>query len=122
MNSALVASSFVFASVLLSSVVHAETDYGVADCGEWLENSTTKLTLNKIADMRWLGGYLSGLNTAYSASVPENSRDPLRELQSLPQALLWMDNYCKAHPLENIKSGALDLFIELVKRKKKSSE
>ena len=121
-NSALFIACLVCISALFSPVVHAERVIGNIDCGKWLENRKGELTNIQVSDMSWLGGYLSGLNTGWSVSAPEILNDPLSELESLSQALLWMDNYCKAHPLETASKGGQELFFELVKRKKKSSK
>lgn len=119
-NSTLIVASFVIGSVLFSSAAQAEISYGGTDCGQWLEHRKGENAVAQLADTSWLAGFLSGLNTGYSNKAPENLKDPLTELQSLPQAFVWMDNYCKAHPLEDTRRGAMELFFELIDRKKKA--
>ena len=103
---------------LSSTNTLAERDYGNTDCGSWIENQKQDHSMLHIADLRWLGGYLSGLNTGWSA-FNKNSIDPLKELNSMNQAKVWMDNYCNANPLSNLKEGSVKLFGELLERKKK---
>ena len=111
--------SCLFAALILSSTcAHAEKDFGNVDCGKWLEHRKGEASIDQVSDMRWVGGYLSGLNTAWSATAPDPLKDPLKELQSLSQALQWIDNYCKAKPLETVKGGAVELFFELVERRR----
>lgn len=111
---------FLLAVMVVSSVyAHAERDFGDVNCGEWLEHRKGEISINQVSDMRWIGGYLSGLNTAWSATALDPLKDPLNELQSLLQAFAWMDNYCREKPLGSVKLGAVQLFSELVDRKRK---
>lgn len=65
----------------------------------------------------WLSGYLSGLNVAHTKGgiVPS---DPLSELNSMDQARIWMDNYCRADPLSKISGAAVQLFSELIAKRR----
>lgn len=63
-------------------------------------------------------GYLSGLNMMWASKRLQPS-DPLDQLSSAKQAYLWMDNYCKAKPLNNLSDGGLELFYELVEKARK---
>jgi hypothetical protein len=85
------------------------TSFGRPDCGHWLKSQ-------RPGDRMWLLGYLSGLNTMWTAASKSNL-DVLDALGSAEQAYAWMDNYCQKNPLENLGSGAVDLFIELRKTK-----
>lgn len=107
----------LFMALLISSFyAHAERDYGNVSCGQWIEDKQNDIPVLKISDMRWLGGYLSGLNTAWTAIQPQ--KDPLSQLTSLEQASDWIDNYCKTNSLGNLKEGTTKLFMELVKMQK----
>ncbi len=57
-------------------------------------------------------GYLSGINLM----VADKNKDPLDKINSAEQIFVWMDNYCRANPLKNVREGAQDLFIELQKK------
>lgn len=63
-------------------------------------------------------GYLTGLNMMWDArrGTPGN---PLNQLGSSKQAFLWMDNYCKANPLNSVADGGMDLILELAEKAKK---
>lgn len=91
--------------LMLFQPAHAITTFGGQDCGQWIANP------NKI----WLAGFLSGLNV----SVAKNLYDPLNQLGSLDQAVLWIDKYCRANPLNRATGAATLLFIELEDRAKK---
>jgi len=89
-----------------SGTATAFTVFGTPDCGKWISQPTP-------ARKGWLLGYLSGLNGGF-VEVARLKGDPLSELQSAEQAFLWMDNYCRANPLQNVSDGAITLFIELI--------
>ena len=89
----------------------AQTAFGIPDCGEWLKDGITVRQQNQA----WLLGYLSGLNFMYSAPKKD---DPLDRLSSAKQAYAWMDNYCKANPLNHISAGSNELFRELTNKVK----
>lgn len=75
--------------------------FGVPDCGEWF---TTRHNSSL-----WLMGFLTGRNLSMRSN-------PLAALNSADQALLWMDNYCRANPLGSVIDGAGQLLNELDKR------
>jgi hypothetical protein len=77
------------------------TSIGDYDCGEWFTKKQPART--------WLLGYLSGL----AAGDSQAKVDVLDRLNSADQAYFWMDNYCKANPLKNISSGAIQLYFEV---------
>jgi hypothetical protein len=76
------------------------------DCGEWLRERQSK---EKHAEQSWMLGYLSGLAVG-------TKRDFLRGTSS--EALkLWVDNYCKVNPLNNLGVAGAELAKELIKQK-----
>lgn len=88
--------------------------FGVPDCGEWVSGT-------RPSSKTWLAGYLSGLNQMYFARATKKfkTNNPLGELKSLDQAEVWMDNWCKANPLETVDMGALMLFDALISKRQK---
>ena len=97
--------------------VQAQTTFGDYDCGEWFKET------KRHAAKAWLLGFLSGMNVAQpDQNDPLGIREstpkkyPLSKLKSADQAFLWMDNFCKASPLESVSTGAYQLFRELQKR------
>ena len=102
----------VIALCLASDVGFAEryTIFGEPDCGEWVkqQNATHKA---------WLLGFLTGLSAMdaadRAAAHQTVKHDALDHLNSADQAFVWMDNYCRANPLQGVAKGATQLYIEL---------
>ena len=66
---------------------------GTVSCGAW---TTARHDKGAWGYEQWVFGYLSGTADNLGGAV-----DPLRGLDK--QAVWsWMDNYCRAHPLEKI--------------------
>jgi hypothetical protein len=82
--------------------------WGSPDCKEWMTPADPSTVRSR---QGWLLGFLTGLNAAYSEVVPKG--DPLTQLQSAEQAFRYLDNYCKAHPMEDATDGASALFSDL---------
>ena len=93
------------ATVLLASVSLAsgQTIIGGPDCAEWFKFDHSK---------SWLLGYLSGID-----SMATEEAGALKKLSSPGQAILWMNNYCTANPLEDVVSGGLKLYLELQRKR-----
>lgn len=88
--------------------------FGASDCGQWLAEKTPAREV-------WLMGYLSGMSTMHDA-IGHTVKDPLSIIQSANQAYIWMDNWCKANPLENLVSGGQKLWIELMEKAAKQNK
>lgn len=94
----------------MSSATAQTTTFGSPDCGQWVAE--------KASHRRgWLMGYLSGMNVIHNATNG-TPRNPLAALSSPDQAYLWMDNWCKANPLKQVSEGGMELFVELMGKKK----
>ena len=78
---------------------------GPPDCGEWFEQPSSK---------PWVTGYLSGINGA--GFYPDGT--DFIEGVSAAQIFLWMNNYCKANPLNTVPQGANQLIRELYTKAK----
>ena len=99
----------VMAFLLVSETALAQTTIGVSDCGQWINQQN-------VARKAWLLGFLTGLDvmwTRWSMNTMKTIVHPLDKLNSAEQAYVWMDNYCRANPLENVGNGGVLLFIEL---------
>jgi hypothetical protein len=96
----------VLVAIMLSGPVLAKdfATFGNRNCGEWVRDQT-------VSNKAWLVGFLSGIN------VTGITDDSLKKIQSTSQIYLWMDNYCKANPLQMVSDGAYKLLAELVTRK-----
>ncbi len=105
-----VASTTAF--VLLTAfapALSAATIFGGYDCGQW-----TKRKPNHPMEA-WVTGYLSGLSVMH-AQAQRQPPDPLDRLNSIDQAFVWLDNFCKANPLRRLDGATVELFDELINR------
>jgi|SRR6266487_4038328 hypothetical protein len=85
--------------------------YGLESCGEWTYVRRTENATNLLY-ASWALGYLSGVNAAN-----ENfTKKDLLERQDARGLLAWMDNYCRANPLDKIGKALGMLVNELLKR------
>jgi hypothetical protein len=100
----------VIFAIGISNSASAVSIRGPASCGRWVKDRAepNKPNVREEFDKTWLLGFLSGLTAASNIDV---LKDP--DVESL---YLWMDNYCKAHPLDGVDDGAGKLFDELAKR------
>ena len=80
------------------------------NCGNWFEQATS------FGAKGWVLGYLSGVDEIW-VSEANGFIDPLAGISNT-QVTMWMDNYCHANPLSNLRVGAATLFAELVQRKR----
>ncbi len=108
MKKAQIIVTILLATCHLGQPALAKTLFGGADCGQWLNDKRS-------TDKTWALGYISGLNTMYSATRGE---DPLNKVNSAEQIYVWLDNYCKNNPLETVARGGINLFAELLKSSK----
>lgn len=88
-------------------------NFGNRDCGIWLQTDNDYL---RIGSEGWLLGYLSGQNMVLHTLKNKKRGDVLRKINSAKQIFLWMDNYCRANPLNDIATGANELMVELMDR------
>jgi hypothetical protein len=88
--------------------VNAITTMGGRSCGQWENRAQDNMA--RLAAEGWLMGFMSGLAIG-------SSKDVLADPDGA-SLVLWMDNYCKAHPLEKIGTGGVVLYFELLRRQK----
>lgn len=91
-----------------TGATHHTTFGNGGDCARWIKTTGTEADWN---NRHWLAGHISGLNTG-AINSGASKIDALKGI-STEQLLLWMDNYCKANPLKNVKAGAWALYLEL---------
>jgi hypothetical protein len=96
-------------TALFSPGGYAYTSYGVfgVSCGQWLENRPLN---NRRATQteEWVLGFISGIG--YGGLKMGSS-----EHNSM---FLWIDNYCKENPLDNLSTATKALVEELVRKAK----
>lgn len=105
MRTALV--TLILIQVLTLPLAQAQVNIrGVVSCGTWLKERARG---SDSYETIWIIGHLSGLavglNRNFWGRVGVNSLDN-------ESVFFWMDNYCRANPLQNLAVGALDLFFE----------
>ena len=88
---------------------------GSRSCSKWLEErrqAESKEDLNKIPILiskSWFLGYLSG-------RASRSAQDWLKGTDN-ESIFLWLDNYCRDQPQQDLESGALVLERALTQRK-----
>jgi hypothetical protein len=60
--------------------------------------------------MQWVAGFISAFNL-YQATTPDVTKDT-----DINGVLAWIDNYCGAHPLNQISTATVALVRELYQR------
>jgi hypothetical protein len=89
----------VAASLSMSSAASVTMFEGQWTCGVWLNARS----MHRNQHMEgWVAGYLSGLSVAYDAL---GFKDTLRNTDAL-SAYVWIDSWCKAHPLDDVATAA----------------
>jgi hypothetical protein len=77
-------------------------------CGVWIQARQDKST-NATVLQQWVAGYLSGRNMEFL--------DPDALVGTDHDALMaWIDNYCRANPLDRVGTASFKLFDELRSR------
>lgn len=84
---------------------------GSLSCGRWVEVRTATRPPNTSYAEAWVIGFVSGFSLA-------KGQDVLSDTDSA-SVFLWMDNYCRANPLNDVTTGAFQLFGELAQRPKR---
>jgi hypothetical protein len=107
-----VAAAFATAalSVLSSGVAESRMQRGLGgnSCGTWTEARQSDSSERPLMS-NWVIGYVNGVN------MRDSQQDIL--LTTDPNAIVaWMDNYCGAHPLDQVWTGAFHLVKELEAR------
>jgi hypothetical protein len=91
-----------------TSVANAVTVRGTPSCGSWVENRSTPTNWLAVVNVAWLNGFLSGLASA-------SNKDFLNGTD-LDSVEVWVDNYCRSNPLNDLDDAGHALGGELVKR------
>lgn len=114
MKSKLIAALITLA---VSSPVFAGTTFGMADCGQWLNDTQAQKQHNQY----WVMGWLSGVNNSFNSDTPKGQTPPnyLAQLNSANQVFLFIDNFCRANPLETVMVAADQLMADLTTKKHK---
>ena len=85
---------------------------GNRSCGSWIQARRQNPEQAHLLES-WVGGYLSGAN---SIIAPATKRDVLSGGIDAEGLWAWIDNYCRAHPLDSVSEAADQLAADLVRR------
>ncbi len=87
---------------------------GTNSCGSFISDKKEgghRLGLN----YQWMSGYITGVNNRRAIADPNKESNLGSGLDS-ESMLLWLENYCRANPLNNLENAAGALVSELIKR------
>jgi hypothetical protein len=115
--------AFVLSVVASSAVWAAPGDMsypilgvGTSSCGVWTRaRAGTDFDLDKAAISSWLLGYVTAVNFWTTASSRKSGG--VSEGYDNEALLAWVDNYCKANPLQTIEKASGNLLRELLDRR-----
>lgn len=111
MRRALLMTSFAF--VIMTSSVEAQSSFkyrvlgpGTSSCGTWLSYRRTEGELTRLYES-WILGFLSGVGlTGFETGI-----SPLNGVDA-EGVFAWVDNYCRAHPLEEVHDAGKAFVLE----------
>lgn len=85
--------------------------FGTVSCGQVVSDFDTN-ERQKLLNSVWVGGYLTAINQNVfaGADIAKGTDPAARDL--------WIYNYCKANPLDNLHQAANALVLELSRRTK----
>jgi hypothetical protein len=86
---------------------------GSYSCGAWVQNRANGGVSAELTQ-GWLLGFMSGLATASRTDILKG-RDPT-------SLYLWIDNYCRANPLQYTDDAGQMLYFEIQKSMMKSAK
>jgi hypothetical protein len=105
----------VLSLLLLSPAISRGVNIrGARSCGTWVQQragQSQQLISSMIgatSSEAWLIGFMSGLDTASPVSEPSHIDGHDNE-----SIYLWVDNYCKEHPLKHIGDAGAELYRTL---------
>jgi hypothetical protein len=93
---------------------------GLDSCGAWLQNRRTN---SWALEMQWVLGYVTGMNAGIIVlrQVTGKSTDVVVDVAGTdPYGVAgWLDNWCRAHPTENLYKASDAFFGDrLIKNKR----
>jgi hypothetical protein len=83
---------------------------GNFSCGKW-SNERRSQSVSGLSAAQWVLGYVSAANRfllTHDGDVAKNTDNAA--------LLAWLDNYCSAHPLDNLNVASGRLILELIKK------
>lgn len=105
------------ASLVSAQPIHEISGVGVQSCGDWAANrqkvasKQTGADWNELVYVSWVQGFLSGFNGAAWGAKSKTFGVPGPETITI-----YLDKYCREHPLDNLVSGSIELMVDLKRR------
>ena len=94
---------------------NSSSTQGAVSCGKYIEERGLKGWSYTV-----IKGWVAGYVTAYNGLAPD-TYDILGK-SDLNHAMLWMEDYCKAHPLENLANGMKVLMTVLYPKRTRTAK
>lgn len=85
---------------------------GANTCGAWIEERRSDSQRSQLWK-GWVLGFVSGAN------VYDVNPELLRQVDA-PVIYIWVDNYCRANPLDTVNDAVVGLIQELMRRNKQN--
>jgi len=80
---------------------------GTISCGRWIGYRASHVITQAEVEA-WVRGFLTGMNAA------DPTRHGVGDGSDPEGNNLWLDNYCKAHPLDSLYDAAILLRVALI--------
>jgi hypothetical protein len=88
---------------------------GSNSCGSWTQVRRAGGVMAGTYES-WIAGFLSGSNSIISGELKVDILEQQTKLADAQDINVWIDNYCKSHPLVPISEVANELGRELIRR------
>jgi hypothetical protein len=85
---------------------------GTHTCGAWLEQRARPVSGRNQVYEGWVLGFLTAANL-----LNDSDTDLLKHIDG-QSALAWIDNFCRANPLDRLDTATARLMHELIERAK----
>ena len=89
---------------------------GASVCGSWSEARrgpmTSKTVIQEQMTVSWVMGFVSAMNNEYAEQFP-NFTQHFKRIGS-DGVTGWLDNYCRANPINSVNDAAMSLVLELI--------
>jgi len=91
---------------------------GAQSCGTWTKKSNEDSWLH-VQQTAWVLGYITAFNTWGPFGVNSGTQvvSDVSKGVDVDGILAWIDNWCRANPLDTVSWAAGQLMVELIKRK-----
>lgn len=97
--------ALLWAMPLQAAEPHSVSTMWQVDCGQWV---TGRAEARSLPNERFVIGLLDGLSLGHFVEFWKANG-----ASTSPDAVfLWLDNYCKAHPLDNLDHAVVALYMK----------